>query len=94
MESENVKVFNKISRLIDGAYFGITSRKKIFEKFNINKNEAVVLIKKFDEGKNIFEDNFKEKELTDFINLNKLPLICEFNEKVFSNKFYFFEFLK
>ncbi len=68
--------------MTDSAYFGVSSRNKFFKQFKIDKDEGVVLFKKFDEGQNIFEGDLNEKDLTEFININKIPLISEFNEKV------------
>ena len=82
IESDKVKVFNKISRLTDTAYFGISSRSKFFKQYKIDKDEGVVLFKKFDEGQVNFEGELNEKELEEFIRINKIPLISEFNEKV------------
>ncbi len=82
MENQKVKIFNKISKLTDSAFFGISSRSKFFKQFKIDKDEGVVLFKKFDEEQNIFEGDINEKDLTEFVNVNKIPLVSEFNEKV------------
>jgi len=37
-----------------------------------------VLYKKFDEGKNVFDGNFKEAQLNDFIAKNRIPLVIPF----------------
>jgi hypothetical protein len=82
MENQKVKIFNKISKLTDSAFFGISSRSKFFKQFKIDKDEGVVLFKKFDEEQNIFEGDINEKDLIEFVNVNKIPLVSEFNEKV------------
>lgn len=88
-ESESAKVFMDVANGIDDYAFGITSDEKVFAEYNVEDGK-VVLFKKFDEGKSVFEGEFTEKDLKKFISTESLPLIVEFTQetaqKVFSGE--------
>merc|ERR1712227_748363 len=61
----------------------------IFTENKVEK-DGVVLFKKFDEGKAVYEGSVIEEEVTKFISGNALPLVVEFNQdtaqKIFSGE--------
>merc|ERR1719500_1320735 len=59
--------------------FAITSNTDVFALFEVNDDAAVVLLKKFDEGRNNLEGDITVKTVTDFVNANALPLVVDFN---------------
>ncbi|KAJ8413566.1 hypothetical protein AAFF_G00080730 [Aldrovandia affinis] len=93
LDSEDAKVFNGVAVDLVDVTFGVTSSLEVFTKYEV-ANNAVVLFKKFDDGRadhNILEDKKLDKdELTAFIQTNSLELVIEFNEqnadKIFGSK--------
>ena len=59
--------------------FAITSNTDVFALFEVNDDAAVVLLKKFDEGRNNLEGDVTVETVTDFVNANALPLVVDFN---------------
>ena len=43
----------------DDQVFGISSEQAVFDKYEVKKDAAIVLVKKFDEGRNDYEGEMK-----------------------------------
>ncbi|KAM9482044.1 protein disulfide-isomerase [Clarias gariepinus] len=80
VESDGAKAFLKAAEAIDDIPFGISSDDATFSKFEVTK-DAVVLFKKFDEGRNTFDGELTKENLLGFIKANQLPLVIEFTEQ-------------
>jgi len=50
LESEEAKAFAKVAQAVDLS-FGVTSEQALFDELALTGDKAVVLFKKFDEGK-------------------------------------------
>ena len=59
--------------------FAITSNNDVFGLFEVLDDAAVVILKKFDEGRNNLEGDITVETVTDFVNANSLPLVVDFN---------------
>eukprot|EP00090_Calanus_glacialis_P031723 TRINITY_DN52718_c0_g1_i1.p1 TRINITY_DN52718_c0_g1~~TRINITY_DN52718_c0_g1_i1.p1 ORF type:complete len:493 (-),score=188.68 TRINITY_DN52718_c0_g1_i1:46-1446(-) len=59
--------------------FAVTSNSAIFSQFEVIDDAAVVLLKKFDEGRNNLEGDITVETVADFVNANALPLVVDFN---------------
>jgi len=59
--------------------FAITSNSAVFSQFAITDDAAVVLLKKFDDGRNNLEGDITFETVTEFVNSNYLPLVVDFN---------------
>jgi protein disulfide-isomerase A1 len=70
--------FLQVAKTIDGIPFGITSNKEVLKELDV-KQDAIVLLKKFDEGRNDLTSNLDENSIRDFIQTNQLPIVVEFN---------------
>nr|AXY94695.1 disulfide-isomerase [Habrobracon hebetor] len=79
-ESEGAKAFLETGNAIDDQVFGIVSDEALFSEFEAEDGK-VVLYKKFDEGKNVFEGELTSKALTDFVAAFSLPLVVDFNQE-------------
>ncbi|XP_023228610.1 protein disulfide-isomerase-like [Centruroides sculpturatus] len=79
INSDEAKVYLDVALESDDYSFGITSQDEVFKEFNVEK-DSIVLFKKFDEGRNDFDGEVTEKLLKDFINMNSLPLVVDFNQ--------------
>ena len=69
---------------MDDQKFAVTSNATIFAEYSISAHEAVVLFKKFDEGRNDLtetESLTSAEALTKFVAANALPLVVELNYK-------------
>ncbi|GBC08909.1 hypothetical protein RclHR1_08490003 [Rhizophagus clarus] len=76
-DQKEFNIFSEISEeLRDDFIFGVTGQQEVITKAEV-KLPSVVLYKKFDEGKNVFEGNFTKEELISFIKKNSIPLLAE-----------------
>ncbi|XP_051168568.1 protein disulfide-isomerase [Leptopilina boulardi] len=86
-ESEEAKVFLKVADAVNDIVFGISSSEELFAEHGA-EDKKVILFKQFDEGKSVFAGEFDQKVLTNFVKVESLPLIIDFNhetaQKVFS----------
>jgi len=81
LESEEAKAFAKVAQAVDLS-FGVTSEQALFDELALTGDKAVVLFKKFDEGRNDYtEGDFSVDELKGFIHSNQLALVSEFNQE-------------
>ncbi|EXX78145.1 protein disulfide isomerase PDI1 [Rhizophagus irregularis DAOM 197198w] len=79
-DQKEFNIFSQISEeLRDDFVFGETGQKEVITKAEV-KPPAVILYKKFDEGKNVLEGTFTKEELTSFIKKNALPLLAEIGQ--------------
>ncbi|KAK1132132.1 hypothetical protein K0M31_016265 [Melipona bicolor] len=87
-ESDGAKVFLEVGNALnDNHVFGISSNDEVFNEYGTSDGK-VILFKKFDEGKNEFNDELDVKKLQKFISVHALPLVVDFNhdtaQKIFS----------
>lgn len=85
-ESTPAKEFLSAASATDDFPFGITSETKLFSEYGL-EGDGVILFKDFDEGKNVFEGEVTEAELTKFVAANSLPLVVDFNHETASKIF-------
>lgn len=82
LESDEAKSFTKVAQGVDSAAFGVVSEQALFDELSLAGDKAVVLFKKFDEGRNDYtEGDFSVDELKGFIHANQLALVSEFNQE-------------
>ncbi|XP_061412900.1 protein disulfide-isomerase-like [Lethenteron reissneri] len=80
VEAEDAKVFLKAADGIDDIAFGLASSDDAFTQYEVSK-EGVILFKKFDEGRNVYEGELSKEGLRKFVKSNELPLLIEFTEQ-------------
>jgi len=84
LESEAAKVFTEVAMDKTDTEFAVTATPEVFQKYEVKAN-AVVLFKKFDDGRADFalseEGNLDKSNLTAFIDVNSLELIIPFNQE-------------
>lgn len=79
-DSDAAKAFVEAVRAFDDVEFAFVSDKAITDEYKIS-GDAVVLFKKFDDGRvDLVEDLAKDKIVT-FVKENSLPLFIEFNQQ-------------
>jgi protein disulfide-isomerase A1 len=81
LSSAQVKVFNSVAQKVDSIQFGITSEQALFDEAKVTGDSAIVLFKKFDEGRNDFDEELNDDNLKKFIHSNQLALVSEFNQE-------------
>lgn len=79
-EGAGATAYKKVAADIDDVPFGITSDDSVFKEHKVEK-DGIVLLKKFDEGRNEFSGDFEEATISKFIKDNRLPLINEFTSE-------------
>ncbi|XP_077980807.1 protein disulfide-isomerase-like [Glandiceps talaboti] len=80
-ESDEAKAFLAAADGMDGITFGITSKDDVFSHYDVKEDNAVVLLKQFDEGRNDFSGDYNAETLSEFVKANSLPLVIEFSEE-------------
>lgn len=80
-ESDAAKVFLEVANAVDGHVFGIVNSEDVFGEFEA-KDGSVILFKKFDEGKAVYEGAELTSELLqEFIATYSMELIVDFNQE-------------
>ncbi|MEQ2232638.1 Protein disulfide-isomerase [Ilyodon furcidens] len=79
-QSADAKALEKAAEAIDDIPFAMTSDSDIYSKFEVSK-DGIILFKKFDEGRNIFDGEVTKENLLAFVRGNQLPLVIEFTEQ-------------
>jgi protein disulfide-isomerase A1 len=86
-ESTAAKAFVSVALETDDIAFAITSASDVFAEYKIS-GDAVVLFKKFDDGRNDLTENLDADHIKDFIQGNRLPAVIDFTpesaQKIFS----------
>ncbi|CAF0741685.1 unnamed protein product [Adineta steineri] len=70
--------FLQVAKTVDGIPFGITTDKDVLKELKVTE-DAIVLLKKFDEGRNDLTSSISESSIREFITANQLPLVIDFN---------------
>lgn len=88
-ESAEAKTFLAVANSVDEYPFGITSNEEVYAKYEA-KCGAIVLFKSFDEGKAIYDGESNEAAIKQFVTVQSMPLIVEFNhdsaQKIFGGE--------
>ncbi|VDP53760.1 unnamed protein product, partial [Soboliphyme baturini] len=70
----------KIADEMDDIKFGMTSNSEVYSALDV-KSDGVVLFKKFDEKKDVYDGKYEEDSLKGWIYVNSLPLVIDFNQE-------------
>merc|ERR1712020_101009 len=89
LESDAAKAFKEVAGSNDDYKFGIAAAGSDIATENKVEGDAIVLFKKFDEGRNDMTEDLTDVEaVTKFVASNSLPLVVDFNQetaqKIFS----------
>jgi protein disulfide-isomerase A1 len=79
-DSADAKTFLEVAANNDEQPFGIVTDKNLYKSLGVEK-DGVVLLKKFDEGRNLFEGDLTADELKKFVSTNSLPLVVDFSHE-------------
>jgi len=79
LASDNAKVFMEVAGSMDDTPFGVTTEKDLFKEYKVDK-EGVVLLKKFDEGRNDYDGEYDAKTMKTWVQQNSLALVNEFTQ--------------
>lgn len=78
--SDAAKTYLDVASAIDDIPFGITSNEEVYKEYEASCG-AIVLFKKFDEGKVVYDGESKMEDIKKFVTSQSLPLIVEFNHE-------------
>lgn len=81
LENTNVALFNSVAKTVDSVSFAIATEAAVLAHLKVSGPQSIVLLKKFDEGRNDFSGEFSEEEIKKFVHANQLALISEFNQE-------------
>jgi hypothetical protein len=84
-QNENSLTYANVSNSnsFESILFTISSNQELFDNFNINTEQAVILFRKFNNDHIVLEEKFDENKLTTFLKINRLPDVIEFNQRVY-----------
>ena len=74
------KAFMRAAGANDDVAFGISTDASVASEYGV-KAPAVVLLKKFDEGRVDFDGKFKAETIEEFVSANQLPLVIPFTQE-------------
>lgn len=81
VDSAEAQAFQNVAKTIDSVAFGISTEQAVFDELKATA-DTVILLKKFDEGRNDIESGkLTEADIRTFIQSNQLPLVSEFNQE-------------
>jgi len=79
-DGKDAKAFLEVAAAMDDTPFGITSEDAVFKEYKVSK-DGIVLLKKFDEGRNDYEGKMTTDEITNWVGMNSLALVSEFTQE-------------
>jgi len=77
--SKAAEAFKAAADVVEDVTCAITSSDEVFKLFKVVDDAAVVILKKFDEGRNQLEGAITKDSVADFIASNSLPLVVDFH---------------
>ncbi|KAK2705609.1 protein disulfide-isomerase-like [Artemia franciscana] len=84
--SKKAKTFLSVAAVLDDVKFGITSDSEVCADHDVS-DDAIVLLKKFDDGRVNFNGEWTEDAVKTFVQGESLPLVVEFNYERLSKIF-------
>jgi len=78
-DSEKAKVFSDVAFMLDDVQFGITSDEAVYKEYKL-KDDGVLLLKKFDDGREEYDGEYDIKSLKGWVHTSSLPLVTEFTQ--------------
>jgi len=80
LESKEAAAYKEAAGSLDDSVFGISSTQAVFDAFDVTDDAAVILMKKFDEGRNHLDGDITAETVAVFVGANSLPLVVDFNQ--------------
>jgi len=77
--SKEAAAFKQAADTLDDVIFAITDKDEVFALFDIKDDAGVILLKKFDEGRNQLAGDITKETVTSFVTSNYLPLVVDFH---------------
>ena len=82
-ESDGAKAFLKVADDLVDYRFGITSESSILKEYNVTGDEGVILLKDSGNGKAVYNGEYKEGDIKQFVERNALPPVNEYSPEIF-----------
>ncbi|CAD5216472.1 unnamed protein product [Bursaphelenchus okinawaensis] len=82
-DSDAAQAFSEVAASVDDLPFAVTYDEEVAKNGLELKKEGVVLFKKFDEGRNVFEEKVEESgaNLKSWMQANRYPVLFEFSQE-------------
>jgi len=80
LESEAAKQFMSAASEVDDFRFAISADAEVLKEYGVAA-DAVVLFKKFDDGKVVMDGEITSAAVVSFVKTESLPLVIEFNHE-------------
>jgi len=77
--SPEAEAFKAAADSVEDTVCAITSSPQVFKLYEVATDAAVVILKKFDEGRNQLDGEISKDSVTAFIASNSLPLVVDFH---------------
>jgi protein disulfide-isomerase A1 len=80
LESEAAKQFMNAAAEVDDFRFGVSADAQVLKEYAVS-GDAVVIVKKFDDGKAVLDSDITTESIVRFVKTESLPLVIEFNHE-------------
>lgn len=80
MESEAAKQYLSAASEVDDFRFAISSDAEVLKEYGVTA-DAVILFKKFDDGKVVMDGEITSAAVVSFVKTESLPIVIEFNHE-------------
>ncbi|CAF2578489.1 unnamed protein product [Rotaria sp. Silwood2] len=77
-DGDSAAAFLQVAKTVEGIPFGITSNTDVLKELEVT-DDAIVLLKKFDEGRADLKTSINEDSIREFIQTNQLPIVIDFS---------------
>ncbi|CAH1801001.1 unnamed protein product [Owenia fusiformis] len=81
LNSKEAKAFKKLARTNDEVPYFITSAEDVFDELDVKESNKLILFKKYDELRNVYEGEYNVKDMEEFINWHTIPIMNTFNSE-------------
>ena len=78
-KGDEAQQFLKAADKMDDAKFAISSAKALLKEYEIKGDNAIILLKNFDEGRADFEGKFAAEDIESFVKTESIHLVTEFS---------------
>eukprot|EP00123_Amoebidium_parasiticum_P001447 comp12538_c0_seq1/m.7527 comp12538_c0_seq1/g.7527 ORF comp12538_c0_seq1/g.7527 comp12538_c0_seq1/m.7527 type:complete len:534 (-) comp12538_c0_seq1:551-2152(-) len=80
LESKAAKNFIHHAEGNDDVEFAVTDSEEVRKHLQVGNEDTVVLLKQYDEGRNVYTGKMSVEGIEEFVSANWLPLVMEFSE--------------
>uniref|UniRef100_A0A915KFQ2 protein disulfide-isomerase n=1 Tax=Romanomermis culicivorax TaxID=13658 RepID=A0A915KFQ2_ROMCU len=78
--SEKASLFKQLATKIDDLVFAMVTDEKVYKNYEMSA-DGILMLKKFDEGRMIYNGEYESNALESWLHVNSLPLVSDFSQE-------------